>query len=95
MKSKILTILFLGIALVSCDNWFDVTSSNEIREKDHYKTEVGFMQTLTGCYISMAKENLFGKNLSWYLPCIIGNETRSFPGSERKGSKICLDLSVC
>lgn len=80
MKSKILTILFLGIALVSCDNWFDVTSSNEIREKDHYKTEVGFMQTLTGCYISMAKENLFGKNLSWYLPCIIGNETRSFPG---------------
>ena len=76
---KILTILFAGILLTtSCNDWFDVTSSNEIREKDHYSKDSGFKQSLIGCYIKMGEEDLFGKNLSWYMPDLLANETRKY-----------------
>ena len=74
------SLLLILPALSSCNDWFDVTSSNEVREKDHYSNDMGFQQTLIGCYISMAEQNLFGKNLSWYLPDILANETRSYSG---------------
>ena len=73
-------LLLIIPSLSSCDDWFDVTSSNEVREKDHYNNDIGFQQTLIGCYIRMAQQDLFGKTLSWYLPDILANETRSYSG---------------
>lgn len=58
----ILTLLIFS----SCNDWFDVTSSSEIRKKDHYKNVKGFQQTLTGCYIGMTNDGLYGKTLSWH-----------------------------
>ncbi len=76
---KILTILFAGTLLTtSCNDWFDVTSSNEIREKDHYSKDSGFKQSLIGCYIKMGEEDLYGKDLSWYMPDLLANETRKY-----------------
>ena len=66
MKKKIVTILSIAFFFTSCNSWFDVTSSDEIREEDHYSTEIGFQQSLIGCYIAMAEDDLYGKNLSWY-----------------------------
>lgn len=79
MKIKA-TILFAAAALTftACNDWFDVTSSNEVREADHYSTDAGFQQVLTGCYIAMAEDALYGKNLSWYVPVLAANETTSF-----------------
>lgn len=46
---KILAIAFAGtLFITSCNDWFDVTSSNEIREKDHYSKDSGFKQSLIG-----------------------------------------------
>ena len=39
---KLLAIAFAGsLFATSCNDWFDVTSSNEIREKDHYSKDSG------------------------------------------------------
>jgi len=76
---KILTIVLAGTLLTtSCNDWFDVTSSNEIREKDHYSKDSGFKQSLIGCYIKIGEEDLYGKNLSWYMPDLLANETRKY-----------------
>lgn len=76
---KILTILFVGSLLVtSCNDWFDITSSNEIRENAHYSKDSGFKQSLIGCYIKMGEENLYGKDLSWYMPDLLANETHKY-----------------
>lgn len=73
---KILAIAFAGtLFITSCNDWFDVTSSNEIREKDHYSKDSGFKQSLIGCYLKMGEEDLFGKDLSWYMPDLLANET--------------------
>lgn len=77
---KVLTTALAGVLLTtSCNDWFDVTSSNEIREKDHYATDNGFKQSLTGCYMKMAETDLYGMNLSWYMPDLIANQTRPLP----------------
>lgn len=77
-KQTILILLIAVLGLASCDDWFDVTSSNEIREEAHYSTEDGFRQSLIGCYIAMGDEGLFGKNLSWYVPEVIAHQYRAF-----------------
>ena len=46
---KITRYIIIGLttlALASCNDWFDVTSSNEIREKDHFAIDQGFAQSV-------------------------------------------------
>lgn len=74
MKKYLYFILVTIITLTSCSDWFDVTSSSEIREKDHYSTETGFQQSLIGCYIGMTDDALYGKNLSWYALEILAHQ---------------------
>lgn len=74
---KITPVLACILLLTGCNDWFDVTSSNEIREKDHYATVNGFKQSLIGCYLLMGESNLYGKNISWFLSDYIANQTRA------------------
>ena len=62
--------LFLS-TLTACGDWLDETSSSEVREDEQFNSEVGFQQALLGCYIAMTKENLYGRNLSWYIPDLL------------------------
>lgn len=77
-KQTILILLIAAVGLASCDDWFDVTASNEIREEGHYDTEDGFRQSLIGCYIAMGDVGLFGKNMSWYVPELAAHQYRAF-----------------
>lgn len=85
-KQTILILLIVAVGLASCDDWFDVTASNEIREEEHYNTEDGFRQSLIGCYIAMGDAGLFGKNMSWYVPELAAHQYRAFTdGSANTG----------
>ena len=63
MKIRLyITILgLIVLALTSCSDWFDVTSSHEIREKDHFAIDQGFAQSVAGCYIQMSENSLYGE----------------------------------
>jgi len=74
MKKNIYILLSIALLCCSCEGWFNVTSDSEIREEDHYKTDTGFQQTLTGCYIGMTDNSLYGKNLSWYATELLANQ---------------------
>lgn len=87
MKKYISILLISMITLTSCNDWFDVTSESEIREKDHYSTLAGFQQSLIGCYIGMTQDALYGKALSWYAIEILGhqfNPVTSFSSASRE-----------
>lgn len=76
---KITRYIIIGLttlALASCNDWFDVTSSNEIREKDHFAIDQGFAQSVTGCYIKMGEDALYGQYVSYGLPEIAVNPYR-------------------
>lgn len=67
LMKKISILIFLISVLVfsSCSDWFEVTSISEIREENQYNSVTGFQQSLTGCYLGMTGDALYGKNLSW------------------------------
>lgn len=71
---KYLSFILAIIALSACNKWLDVSSKSEIRGDDHYENVSGFKQTLIGSYIRMAHADLYGKNLSWYVPEILANQ---------------------
>lgn len=68
MKSKyllILTIFTLGLAATACSDWLDVKPKTLVREPDMYDSESGFKDIVTGFYIMMTNQNLYGKNLTY------------------------------
>nr|KHM44337.1 hypothetical protein PU94_14585 [Coprobacter secundus] len=53
------------ISLSSC-SWLDVNSKSEVSIEDMFSTREGYYTTLSGIYISMGGENLYGNNLCLY-----------------------------
>lgn len=73
--TPVLLILNL-IALSACNKWFDVTPVSEVRDEQHFKTVKGFQQSLTGCYIALSEYDLYGRDLSWFLPEMMAHQYR-------------------
>lgn len=63
---KYIVLCTMLYTTVACDSWLDTTPPSQVQEKDQFGDEFGFRQALIGCYIGMAEENLYGKQLTWY-----------------------------
>ncbi len=77
IKQYIIIWSLASLAFCSCNSWFDVTSSNEIREKDHFAIDQGFAQSVAGCYIQMGENSLYGEYISYALPEVAVNPYRT------------------
>lgn len=72
MKQDILskTILLTAIAFATmilgtgCDDWLDVQGENTEKEEDQFTTYKGFRDALTGCYMQMASESIYGQRMT-------------------------------
>lgn len=56
------------MAMTACSDWLDVSPLGEVKESDMYENEEGFQGVLTGVYIAMAGENLYGRALTIQVP---------------------------
>lgn len=65
------------LLFTSCEKWFDVTPASEMRGSQHFDNVLGFRQTLTGCYIAMAQEKAYGKNLTWFATELMGHQVQN------------------
>ncbi|MBQ4147703.1 MAG: hypothetical protein II593_06970, partial [Prevotella sp.] len=76
----LLSVAFLTLSLStlsSCDDWLDVRGENIQKEQDQYESYKGFRDALTGCYMTMGDQSIYGlkmtmtdiENLAslWYL----------------------------
>lgn len=74
--NKIYLTLLSAVSLVnmSCSDWLDATPPSQIPAEEHYSSVVGFQQTLTGCYMAMTDENLYGRSGSWLVPEILAHQ---------------------
>lgn len=64
--NKLTYILLSGaMALSSCSDWLDVKPKTNVEEGDLFKNEQGFKEALTGIYIEMSRDNLYGQNLTY------------------------------
>ena len=63
MMRKCLGII-ASLLLFSCSNWLDVRPRTESTLDDFFATEQGFQDALTGLYIQMKSEGLYGKSMT-------------------------------
>jgi len=64
MKKLYYSILVLGFALSSCNDWLDVKPQLQKEEEEMFEKEKGFKDALIACYIKMNSANLYGKRLT-------------------------------
>lgn len=66
MKRLILAIIVLPVVflLASCNKWLDVKPESEMEREDLYNTEDGFKTALSGCYIKMKSNMLYGQSMT-------------------------------
>ncbi len=65
MKKKLYIALTLLLCLsTSCNDWLDVKSQTEDKEDDLFSTYEGFRSALTGCYMSMGSQDIYGEKLT-------------------------------
>lgn len=54
----------LTFLLASCNDWLDVRPETEQREEEQFLTYKGFQDALTGCYMNLGSEYIYGKALT-------------------------------
>lgn len=65
---KKITLFFIIVsAFTGCKKWLDVQPSDLIVDTELFTKATGFRNALNGVYIQAARQNLYGKNLSWGL----------------------------
>ena len=62
-------IALLGWSAVSCNDWLDVRPDTEQKEEDQFSTYKGFRDALTGCYMALANEDVYGCRLTLWPDC--------------------------
>ena len=58
-KAFIAAALLAG-SMSSCNDWLDVSPDSQIKEEDHFKTESGYKDQLTGVYTAMTDQKMYG-----------------------------------
>ena len=73
IRNKIISVslLLMPIALTSCNDWFDVIPRSSVYENDLYSKEQGFQSTLTGLYLAMGEDNMYGREMTFGLTDVI------------------------
>ena len=61
MKKYILAFCAFSLLVSSCGEWLDVRGENIQKEKNQYETYKGFRDALTGCYMTMSDNSIYGK----------------------------------
>ncbi|RBL88946.1 RagB/SusD family nutrient uptake outer membrane protein [Chitinophaga flava] len=57
-------LLALMLTVTGCSKWLDVSPKTDVRANDLLSTEQGFKDALTGIYIKLADDGLYGRELS-------------------------------
>lgn len=65
MKIRLYIILFSSLLLTSCSDWLDVQPSTQIEKDKAIESIQGFRDILTGTYIRLKSNSLYGQELTW------------------------------
>lgn len=64
-KIFIIAIVFAGIVFSGCNDWLDVNPRTQIKKDVLLETQKGFRDVLTGAYIRLKNDNLYGGEMMW------------------------------
>ena len=74
MKKKLIICLLPLLALSACSDWLDVEPKSEIKLDIMFETEQGFKDALTGCYMLLSDDQLYGATLTCTFLDVLGQQ---------------------
>jgi len=78
MKKTILLFIITPLLLCSCDDWFDVRPSSQIKENQLFEDESGFQKALIGVYSLLTKDGIYGDECTMsFIEVLAKNYTNS------------------
>jgi len=85
----------LTLLAVSCNDWLDVRSSAESKDKEQFSSVQGFYDALTGCYMALAKQDVYGERLTMSdIEALAGLWELQKDDANDERVAACYDLSV-
>lgn len=64
-KILIAMMALIGSVLAGCNDWLDVSPRTEVKKDALLETQKGFRDMLTGAYIRLKDNNLYGGEMTW------------------------------
>lgn len=74
----------IGLFTVSCNKFLDVKPKTQIDAEDVFKDEQGYMDALTGVYLNMDVNALYGRELTYGFTDVIGKQHTVFSGTSQE-----------
>lgn len=65
-------VCLLTVGLTGCDSWLDVKPKKLVEEEDLFSSENGFKEVLTGIYLKLGKDNLYGRDMTYGFMDVLG-----------------------
>lgn len=85
-------LIGLSLNLSSCDKWLDVAPQTQIEADRVFKKESGFQDALTGVYIKMTSESLYGRELTFGMVDGLGGQFNGLTSTNQYYSTIMYDF---
>ncbi len=63
VRRSVCALVLLALT-TGCDDWLDVQGENTEKEEDQFESYKGFRDALTGCYMQMASESIYGLRMT-------------------------------
>ena len=89
MKKHIIFIAtLLAMTLSSCSDWLDVRGENIEKEENQFSSYKGFVSALTGLYMTMGNNSIYGEQMTMTVVEALGNQWYDLI-SQRQTQNIC------
>lgn len=75
---RITALILVACSLYSCNDWLDVKPKTQVDSDDNFSNEQGYKDALTGVYMLLTKESLYGRQLSYGLVDVLGQQYTEF-----------------
>ncbi|MDR2281805.1 MAG: RagB/SusD family nutrient uptake outer membrane protein [Sphingobacterium sp.] len=76
---KIFSLLIVCIlTMQSCEKWFDVTATDQIKAEDQFASTDGYRDALTGVYLAMGEQSLYGKDMTYNMIDMLAQQYTTF-----------------
>lgn len=97
MKKKIVYMMIAGLGLStlsSCNDWLDVSPREEVKVKENFTAESGFKEALTGVYLLMKSNSLYGRELTYGMADVLAQQWGNLSSSDRHYQLLSYDYGA-
>lgn len=84
---KVVGVLCIALcAFASCNDWLDLNPRSQEKADKLFSTEDGFKEVLAGCYLGLSKPEAYGREMTFGMVSVLGQEYMEGKGPSFKQS---------